>query len=305
MVSDAYAIEELMNLFEVGVEAFAICEIERTAALRCEPLDQVVVHFVLKGSGVIEHDGGKCLLQPNAVIVVPRRISKVISGDGPIETICDSSQHCPLGDQPIRFKAGSGDPDLILGCAAVSGSIGGVIDVFEHLWEPIVEDAAGPFLAPVFGMIERELMNPGIGTRAVVEALMKQVLIGVFRAQLAGEAYRLWLWPAMMNPQLGSAALAMMSRPQDHHTIESLAATAGMSRSRFTEHFTNGFGRSPIEFLQAVRLKIAQRLLISSSLPVKSVAAAVGYSSRSHFSRSFQARFGCDPTAFRKRKKAT
>jgi AraC-like DNA-binding protein len=292
--------EQLMNLFEVRVDAFAICEIERTAALKCDPLDKVVVHFVLKGAGVVRSECGNRALRPNSVIIVPRRLAKVISGEGPIETICDAEEHCPLKDQLIRFKAGAGEPDLVLGCAAVEASIGGVIDVFEHLWEPIFEDAAGTTLAPLFGMIERELASPHVGTRAIVGALMKQVLIGVFRSQLSREAYRAWLWPAMLNPQVGRAALAMMSRPQDHHSVDSLAALAGMSRSRFTEHFTNAFGRSPIEFLRAVRLRVAQRLLVSSTLPVKSIAAAVGYSSRSQFSRSFQAKYGSDPSAFRK-----
>jgi AraC-like DNA-binding protein len=299
-VSDDRTIEELMNLFEVRVDAFAICEIEKTAALRCDPFDKVVVHFVLRGAGLVEFKNGSRALRRNTVIIVPRKLAKVISGEGPITSISDAREDCPLDDQLIHFRAGD-NPDLVLGCAAIDASIGGVIDVFEYLWEPMSEDAAGTTLAPLFDLIERELANPHLGTRAIVGALMKQVLIGVFRSQLSAEAYRSWLWPAMMNPGLGRAALAMMSRPQDSHTIESLAALAGMSRSRFAEHFTKAFGRRPIEFLQAARLQIAQRLLVSSSLPVKSVAAAVGYASRSHFSRTFQSKYGFDPSAFRKR----
>lgn len=296
-------IEALMNLFEVRVDAFAVCDIAKTAALRCEPLDKVVVHFVLSGAGAIRYANGERQLRPNTVMIVPRGLAKVISGEGPIEVIHNAKEHCPLQDGLMHFRAGS-DPGLVLGCAAVDASLGGVIDVFERLWEPIVENAAGTALAPVFAMIEHELASPRVGTRAVVGALMKQALIGVFRSQLSEEAYRSWLWPAMMNPRLGRAALAMMSQPQDHHTIESLAGIAGMSRAQFTAQFARTFGRSPIEFLQAARLKIAQRLLVSSSLPVKSVAAAVGYSSRSHFSRSFHAKYGADPSAFRKREQA-
>jgi AraC-like DNA-binding protein len=40
-------------------------------------------------------------------------------------------------------------------------------------------------------------------------------------------------------------------------------------------------------------------MLKGSDLPVKSIAASVGYASRSHFSRAFQAKFGIDPSAFR------
>jgi hypothetical protein len=54
-----------------------------------------------------------------------------------------------------------------------------------------------------------------------------------------------------------------------------------------------------MDFVQAVRLRTAARLLQTSELPVKAVAAAVGYSSRSHFSRAFSGHFGVDPSAYR------
>jgi transcriptional regulator GlxA family with amidase domain len=45
-------------------------------------------------------------------------------------------------------------------------------------------------------------------------------------------------------------------------------------------------------------------MLRSSNLPVKAVAAAVGYASRSHFSHAFRAEFGVDPTGFRSEEQA-
>jgi transcriptional regulator GlxA family with amidase domain len=55
-----------------------------------------------------------------------------------------------------------------------------------------------------------------------------------------------------------------------------------------------------MEFVQTVRLRIAARMLAGSDMPVKSIAAAVGYASRSHFSRAFAARFGNDPSRYRR-----
>ena len=37
-------------------------------------------------------------------------------------------------------------------------------------------------------------------------------------------------------------------------------------------------------------------------MPVKVIAASVGYASRSHFSHAFSAAYGIDPTAFRRRR---
>jgi transcriptional regulator GlxA family with amidase domain len=53
-----------------------------------------------------------------------------------------------------------------------------------------------------------------------------------------------------------------------------------------------------------VRLGAAARLLQASGVPIKSVAAAVGYASRSHFSRAFRSEFGLDPSSFREKRGA-
>lgn len=62
---------------------------------------------------------------------------------------------------------------------------------------------------------------------------------------------------------------------------------------------STALGQSPIEFLKSLRLARAAQLLTHTDLPVKSVAARVGYSSRSSFTRAFVAHHRAGPTAFR------
>ena len=87
--------------------------------------------------------------------------------------------------------------------------------------------------------------------------------------------------------------------PGRAHSLDSLACVAGMSRSRFVHHFSTAYGRTPMEFVQLVRLHAAAQMLRGSLLPVKTISASVGYASRSHFSQAFRAEFGSDPTAYR------
>lgn len=293
--------EALMNLLEVRVDAFAICRVSRTAALKCAPIDKVVVHFVLRGEGAIQCKNRSRALKSSSIVVVPRNLAKTISGSEPVEELLDPSEHCVLEEGIAKFEAGAREGALVLGCAAVEATIGGAIDIFEHLWEPMFEEAAETSVDSIMLMIERELANPTLGTRAVVSDLMKHVLICVFRGQLSREDYRSWLWPGMLNRELGRAAVAMMSHPEEAHSLESLAALAGMSRSRFAKVFTETFGRTPMDFLHSVRLRAAQRLLKNSSIPIKSIAAAVGYASRSHFCRAFKNKYGDAPSAYRAR----
>src|SRR3990170_3843309 len=141
----------------------------------------------------------------------------------------------------------------------------------------------------------RSLRNPRLGTRAFVSALMKQVLIVLLRSQPDNDSSML----LMTGARLAGVVATILDRPQDNHTVDSLATIAGMSRSRFSHHFTLAYGVSPKSFVQTARLASAARMLKGTDLPVKSIAAAVGFASRSHFSRAFQAKFGVDPSAFR------
>ncbi|MCE4226569.1 helix-turn-helix transcriptional regulator [Methylobacterium sp. C25] len=78
-----------------------------------------------------------------------------------------------------------------------------------------------------------------------------------------------------------------------------MAALAGMGRTSFAEAFAAAFGQGPMEFVQRVRLRIASRLLSGTDLPVKVIAASVGYASRSAFSKAFAIEFGTAPSHFR------
>lgn len=297
-------IEELMDLFELRTDSFTIFGTAAGVAVEVEADTTDWVYFVLHGHGLLESKFGKRDLHQGTVVVLPRNLPHVIAGGGPVEARHQTHLCSPERESLGRIKFGAGQPDLIIGCAQIHATLGGVIDVFQHMWEPMVEDAEADGLGSLLHLIELELSASRIGSRAVIASLFKHLLITLFRGQLARETFRSWLWPAMMNPQLGRAALAIMSRPQESHSVESLAAVAGLSRSRFTELFTESFERTPMEFLQVVRLRAAKRLLTSSALPIKAVAAAVGYASRSHFSRTFQAEFGDAPSAFRDREGA-
>jgi AraC family transcriptional regulator, activator of mtrCDE len=93
--------------------------------------------------------------------------------------------------------------------------------------------------------------------------------------------------------------MAILEEPAAAHTVESLAACAGMSRASFSDRFTQAFRQSPMDFVQKVRLRIAARLLTTTDLPVKVVCASIGYASRSAFTRAFRSAYGVDPKTFR------
>jgi AraC-like DNA-binding protein len=111
--------------------------------------------------------------------------------------------------------------------------------------------------------------------------------------------------PALAPPQsedyrrLVAAVDLMRTRPAETHTVSRLAKVVGMSRSNFAEAFRVSLGRSPMEFLRALRLDHAADLLRTSDLPIKLVGARAGYGSRTSFAHAFRRAFGLSPMDFR------
>ena len=74
-----------------------------------------------------------------------------------------------------------------------------------------------------------------------------------------------------------------------------------MSRSAFAKAFVETTGATPIEFVARARLARARDLIAATEGSIASIATAVGFASRSHFSSRFRQRYGEDPTAYRRR----
>ena len=79
------------------------------------------------------------------------------------------------------------------------------------------------------------------------------------------------------------------------------AQAAGMSRSRFAARFQAAYGQGAMTLLRDLRLARAAQMLTEQRAPVDQVARAVGFQSRSAFSRAFVAMWGTTPSAFRAR----
>jgi AraC family transcriptional regulator len=86
----------------------------------------------------------------------------------------------------------------------------------------------------------------------------------------------------------------------DGASLRAAAEAACMSPYHFTRLFRALFRETPHEFLTAVRLKEAERLL-ATNLPLGEIAARVGFEEASSFSRIFRKRYGSSPREYRTR----
>jgi len=297
--------DALLRQLEIGIEAFAICEMRGHCRLELEREKSASLHYVLRGAGTIRLAGAgpRPFAERSIIIVPPGAVHTLSPDDSDGRAIPAAEAECvSVADGLVKIGVGDGGPCLIMACGRVQAGFGPAAGLFAHMREPIVEHfAADDRVAQVFTAMLTEFAAPQPGSRALIEALMKQCLILVFRRQLAGAAAALPWLAALTDPRLGRALEAILDRPCRPLSVDELAAAAGLGRSAFTERFAAAFGRSPIDFHRDVRMHRAARLLATTALPVKTVAVRVGYDSRSHFSRTFKTRYGIGPAEYRAR----
>ncbi|RCK68710.1 helix-turn-helix domain-containing protein [Desertihabitans brevis] len=82
-------------------------------------------------------------------------------------------------------------------------------------------------------------------------------------------------------------------------SLATLAEQVGLSRYHLLRLFRRHTGRTPHEYLLALRLEQARRLLRETGLPVGQVAVRCGFVDASHFSKTFRRAVGVAPSAYR------
>lgn len=102
----------------------------------------------------------------------------------------------------------------------------------------------------------------------------------------------------------GEPWLAHVRQWMQHHLAErlqlgDLARAGGMSKFAFIRKFKEQSGRTPMEDLRLMRLNQARSLVLSSALPVKAIAPAVGLGDEYQLSKLFRRHFLMSPSEMR------
>jgi AraC-like DNA-binding protein len=149
---------------------------------------------------------------------------------------------------------------------------------------------------------------------AVVVAEHGQEELAVRALELRANAYlRKPLRPEMLRVQIASLlaegprpdhlaehAQAVMRRMADQApSLEELSAQFGLPPRRLRRLFVDRFGRTPTEYVRELRIQEAQRLLLTTGLPVQAIGKRLGFATAPHFDRTFKLQVGMTPLQFR------
>jgi AraC family transcriptional regulator len=84
----------------------------------------------------------------------------------------------------------------------------------------------------------------------------------------------------------------------EHISLDDLARQAGISRFHFARQFRLSTGESPMAYLRRVRIERSKSILQSRETTIAEVAATLGFSDQSHFTRTFGRMVGVSPGSF-------
>lgn len=229
------------------------------------------LHLVRRGPlRMTEPQGRRSIVTEPSVLFVPRpRAHQLDGGDGPgAEVVCAS----------IDFGAGDENPLL-------------------HGLPPVLSVPLSqlPGLDLAQQLLFFEAQAGRCGHDAVIDRLCEVLVIQLLRHAIAHRLVDGGVMAGLADARLAKAISALHAQPAHGWSLDSMAALAGMSRARFAAHFTRTVGAPPGDYLTRWRVGLA-RTLLRKGLPVKQVAAEVGYESPGAFGRVFLQHVGATPT---------
>jgi AraC-like DNA-binding protein len=234
------------------------------------------LHFVRSGRAEALLAGSTpVLIEQPSLLFFPRAHSHSLRAldDGGIELVCAIATF----SEGFRQSVALSFPEMVV--------------VPLHELAP-VRHAAEAFFA--------EAASKAPGSRQMADHLCAIVLAYLLRHLCeTQEQQRSGLIAAAGDSRIASAIKAIHTCFHDGLDLETLARAAGMSRSRFVEHFKRLVGTSPHNYLVNYRIGVAQQLL-ARRLPVKTVAQRVGYATTAAFVRKFKDVVGVSPGAWAK-----
>lgn len=294
--------EHIFNELEILTDPFALCELRGECNLGLGREPTAILHYILSGKGEISLRGRPPVqVARGSLVLIPAMQSHTLRSFGRSADPIPACRPAELNlARHLQATEGDQHSQLTALCSHVTIGLRGAKDIVDLVREPMVECvSAGSRMEQPLQRLLEEVSNPGLGSRAMVRAILLECMIEMLRHRLAAQD-RALAWMAVLKDHSVWAALrVMLDDPGQAHTVESLAEVVGMSRSAFAKRFSDAYGSGPMDLLRDLRMRLAGSLLKQTDLPVKRVAEMVGFSSRSAFSRMFETKTGQSPRSFR------
>ena len=266
-------------------------------------------HIVTRGQGWIHVEGQPDYL-PIAngdLVVVPYGAAHTILDDPvtpprPLDEVLDEVSYKDVG--PLIYGGGGPNTGLVCGEFQFEDAIHPLLADLPPLLHVAASNSPNrTWLDSALGFIAHESMDGRAGSLAIINRLSEIIFIQVIRAFAEATDAQIPFLAALGDPQISKALGEIHSRPAADLTVESLGRLVGMSRSSFSNQFTDLVGMTPYQYITLVRMQQASRVLTETDEPIMAVSLGAGYKSEAAFSGAFKRFFGVRPGEYRKQNK--
>ncbi|HMN55860.1 MAG TPA: AraC family transcriptional regulator [Ottowia sp.] len=206
----------------------------------------------------------------------------------------------PAGNAYRWCKDGYADVTLL---ALRASELDGLLDELGHrnahdgLWELSQRGFANPTIYQLITQfVQHTSHSPG-----------PRLMVDSYCAVIANELGQQWGARGRGGPAVRKLPQAVLKRLIEHIkerltqdlSLDELAAVTGFSKFHFLRCFKASTGRSPLQYVNDLRVAHARRLLERTALPMDTVARDSGFSGADQLARAFGKATGLSPRAYR------
>ena len=266
-------------------------------------------HYVHRGRCYVqvENQDRAVFLEQGDLIIITHGASHILSEpqEAPIlslDTIVEDAGFTGRG----ALVAGSTDTghETQLICGHFAFDPGATHVLLESLPDYVhVKDygkASPDWLDNTLKMIGSELGHDKLGGDLIALKLSEIIFTQAIRYYIENEGKSRIGFAGFSDSHIRTALIALHERPGDAWSVEALAKIAGMSRTAFSNRFSELIGNTPLNYLIDWRMQVARQMLIETEYPIIDIALKTGYQSEAAFGRVFKRYFDMPPAGFRR-----
>ncbi|HET9650543.1 MAG TPA: AraC family transcriptional regulator [Usitatibacter sp.] len=253
-----------------------------------------IFHLIGRGQAWLHREGGRQPLEVRGgdLVMFPRAGWHQLSGT-------------PRREPGMRPGASAGGAYTTVLCARVDFEAGGASPILEALPPVIVVRSEDRDTSAELHALARlmlvEYEAASVGRQGVLDRLAEAMFVLVLRHHMTRTPAVKGFFGALKDERVARALTALHRTPGESWRVEALAREARMSRTVFAERFAALLGRTPMQYLAAWRMHLADEMLRAGRASVAQVAERLGYQTEAAFRRAFKRVRGIPPGAVRQR----
>ena len=214
----------------------------------------------------------------------------------------------PRREAGTRLAATGEGPYTTVLCASVEFAAGQLNPVMRSLPPVLVvrsEDrATSAELHALARLMLMEYEAAAPGRQGVLNRLAEAMFVLVLRHHMQHAPELKGFLASLKDERIARALSALHGAPGKQWRIRTLAREVGMSRSVFAARFARLLGQSPMQYLAAWRMHLADAMLKARRSSVAQIAERLGYQTETSFRRAFRRVRGIAPGEVRRNARA-